>query len=73
MEGVGELTPWMLQDIGTELAYELSILVVDLYLMGWTAFSDDDIARLTEYRHTIGIQQLTVAFATFAKLKTKSS
>ena len=63
----------MLQDIGTKLAYELSVLIVDLYLMGWTAFSDNDIARLTEDRHSIRIQQLSVAFATFAELKPKSS
>lgn len=63
----------MLENIGTELADELSVLIIDLDLMRWTAFGNNDVARLTEDGHPVGIQQLSVAFAAFPELKTKST
>ena len=71
--GKNKPTARMLENIGTELADELSVLVVDLDLMGGTTFSDNDVSRLTKDRHTVGIQELSVPFAAFTELKAKSS
>lgn len=37
-------SPWVLQYIGSKFADKLTILVVDLDLVGWTSLSDNDIS-----------------------------
>jgi hypothetical protein len=71
--GVDAHAARMLQYVGTELAHKLSILVVDLYLMGGTAFGDDNVAGLLDDTRTIRIQQLAIAFAALAELELEAA
>ena len=63
----------MLQDVGAELADELAVLVVDLNLMRGRSLGDDNVARLLDNRHSIGVQELTVAFAALAELELEAA
>ena len=63
----------MLQNIGAELAQELSVLVVDLYLMSRRSLGDHDVARLLDNAHSVRIEQLSVAFAALAKLELEAA
>jgi hypothetical protein len=58
-----------LKYVGTKFAQELSVLIIDLNLMRWRTFGDDEIASDAIDSDAIRIEQLTVAFAAFAELK----
>jgi len=60
---------WMLEDVGAKFAHELTVLIVDLYLMGRRTFRDDDVAGRFYDGDPIRIKQLAVAFTALAKLK----
>lgn len=63
----------VLQNIRAELADKLAVLIVDLDLMRGRPFRDDDIARCADNSHSVGVQQLAVAFATLAKLELEAA
>lgn len=59
----------MLQNVGTEFTDELAVLIINLYLVRGTAFRDDDVARGFHDGHAIGVEELTVSFATLSELE----
>uniref|UniRef100_A0A182M8D4 Uncharacterized protein n=1 Tax=Anopheles culicifacies TaxID=139723 RepID=A0A182M8D4_9DIPT len=66
-------TAWMLENVGTELAHELTVLVVDLDLVCWRALCYDDVARITHNGNAIRIEQLAIPLAAFAELELEAS
>jgi hypothetical protein len=40
--------------------------------VGWRSFGDDNVARVSNDRDPIRVQQLTVAFAAFTELELES-
>lgn len=63
----------MLQNIGTEFANKLPILVVDLNLVCGRSFRHDYVTRRAHNRHPIRIEQLPVSLAALAKLKLEAA
>ena len=37
------------------------------------SFSDDDVTRVSNHGHSVGVQQLTIALAAFTKLEFKTT
>jgi hypothetical protein len=63
----------VLQNVRTEFTKELSVLVVDLNLVGGRALRHNKVARDTIDGNPIGIKQLSVAFAALSKLEFESA
>ena len=63
----------MLKNVGAKLTDELSVLVIDLYLVCWRSFGNDYVTRLFDNSHSIRVEQLSVSFATFAELELEAS
>lgn len=63
----------MLQYVSTEFSNELSVLIVNLYLMGGRSLGDYDVTGGTYDRDPIRIQQLSVPFAALTELKLEST
>ena len=63
----------MLQNIGAKLSEKLSVLVVDLNLVRGRSLGDHNVASVLNHAHTIRVQQLTVTFATLAKLELEAT
>lgn len=63
----------VLQYVGAKLAYELSVLIVDLDLVCGRTFGDDYVAGRLDHCHAVGVQQLPVPFAALAELELESA
>jgi len=59
----------MLQDIGSKLPHKLPVLRVDLDLVGWRPFCDNDISRVLEDCHPVGIEKLAVSLSHLTELE----
>ena len=64
---------WMLENIGTELAKELPILIVHLDLVGWGSLGDDEVSGGTVDGHTVWIQQLSIALSALSELELEAT
>ena len=62
----------VLQDVRTELAHKLSVLVVDLHLMSRASLGHDDVARCLHDCDSVRVEQLTIALTALAELKFES-
>jgi hypothetical protein len=63
----------MLQYVGAKLSQKMSILIVNLNLMRGRPLCHNNFACLLYNAHSIRVEKLTFAFATFAKFKLKST
>jgi len=59
----------MLENVGSKLPDELTILGENLDLMSWRPLSDDDVSSLDDYRHSVGVEQLTVSLPDLSELE----
>ena len=63
----------VLEDVRPELANELPVLVVDLYLVRRAALGHDDISRRLDNGDAVWIQQLPVALAALPELELEAT
>jgi hypothetical protein len=63
----------VLQDVGAELPHELTVLVVDLDLVGGRPLRHDDVARGAHHGDAVRVQELSVALAALAELELEAA
>jgi len=63
----------VLEDVGAELPHELTVLVVDLDLVGRGPLCDDDISARLDYSYPVRVEQLTVTLSNLTELELEPS
>jgi len=63
----------MLENVGSKLSHELSVLVVDMDLVGGRALCNHDISAGLDYSNSIRIEQLSIPLPTLSELELEPS